>query len=162
PSVDEMLVKAQLNWELEKRPITFQTEKGDDKDIDNYYALVRTSDNKCLDVVGRQYTPVQNKEAFEFFDEFVRAGKAKMETAGSLRGGRYVWGLANLQSSFKLEGGDEVKGYLLVASPHESGKALIIKFTTVRVVCQNTLTLALRDSGREFRIAHRIIFDDKT
>lgn len=164
-SVKDMLKKAKLNWTLEKRPLHYYVDDTgktkDEKEVNDYFALVRSSDNRCLDVVGRQYTPVQNEQAFEFFNEFVRAGKAKMETAGSLRGGRYVWGLANLQSSFKLEGNDEVKGYLLVASPHEAGKALIIKFTTVRVVCNNTLTLALKRSGNEFRMAHRVIFDDK-
>lgn len=163
PSVDEMLVKAKLDWTLNKHPIYYNAKDkvgSPDTEVEKYFALVRDSDGSCLDVVGKQYRPVQNKEAFEFFNEFVQAGKAKMETAGSLRGGRFVWGLANLQSSFKLEGNDEVKGYLLVASPHESGKALIIKFTTVRVVCNNTLTLALKGSGNEFRMAHRVEFND--
>lgn len=165
PTVNEMIDKAGLNWTIAKHPLHYsETDPSDrpNSQVDDYFALVRSTDGKCLDVVGKQYRPVQNKEAFKFFDEFVRAGKAKMETAGSLRGGRYVWGLANLQSSFKLEGGDEVKGYLLMASPHESGKALIIKFTTIRVVCNNTLTLALKNGGNEFRMAHRCEFDNNT
>jgi phage/plasmid-like protein (TIGR03299 family) len=85
-----------------------------------------------------------------------------METAGSLRGGRYVWGLANLGKGFTLKNNDEVKGYLLVGSPHEQGKSLIIKFTSVRVVCNNTLTLALRGKGNEFRMSHRVAFDNDT
>lgn len=167
PTVEEMLEKAKLDWKIEKRPLAFAIEGNKDEGYHNFdgavndqFALIRTSDMKCLDVVGNHYKPVQNKEAFRFFKEFVESGKAKLETAGSLRGGRYVWGLANLNSSFKLEGNDEVKGYLLVASPHESGKALVIKFTTVRVVCNNTLTLALREEGNEFRMAHRAEFDD--
>lgn len=163
PSVDKMLKLAKLDWTIAKHPLHY-SDKGEtdepNREVSNYYALVRNTDGKCLDVVGRHYRPVQNKDAFEFFNEFVQAGKARMETAGSLRGGKYVWGLANLQSSFKLDGEDEVKGFLLVASPHESGKALIIKFTTVRVVCNNTLTLALRHSGSEFRMAHRNEFDN--
>lgn len=165
PSVDDMLEKAKLDWTISKHPLHYSkkgVENEPDSTVDDYFSLVRNTDGKCLDVVGKQYRPVQNKEAFKFFNEFVKAGKAKMETAGSLRGGRYVWGLANLQTSFKLEGGDEVKGYLLVASPHESGKALIIKFTTIRVVCNNTLTLALKNGGNEFRMAHRCEFDDST
>lgn len=163
PSVDKMLKLAKLDWTIEKHPLHYSQTAPEDRpnaEVNDYFALVRNTDGKCLDVVGRHYRPVQNKDAFEFFNEFVQAGKARMETAGSLRGGKYVWGLANLQSSFKLDGGDEVKGYLLVASPHESGKALIIKFTTVRVVCNNTLTLALKHSGNEFRMAHRCEFDD--
>lgn len=164
-SVDDMIEKAGLNWRINKVPMFYHADAEDEASdnfhkVDDYYALVRDTDKKCLDVVGNHYRPVQNKDAFEFFNEFVKAGKAKMETAGSLRGGSYVWGLANLNQSFKLEGNDEVKGYLLVASPHEAGKALIIKFTTVRVVCNNTLTLAIRSGGKEFRMAHRCEFDE--
>lgn len=165
PSVPKMIKAAGLDWSVDKHPLFYSKEITNDKPeskIEDAFALVRSSDGKCLDVVGKSYRPVQNKDAFQFFNEFVEAGKAKMETAGSLRGGRYVWGLANLQSSFKLEGGDEVKGYLLVASPHEQGKSLIIKFTTIRVVCNNTLTLALKHSGNEFRMTHRYEFDDTT
>lgn len=163
PSVNKMLKIAKLDWHVAKQPLftTADTPKAEKLDVEDYYALVRDKDNSVLDVVGRQYRPVQNKDSFEFFKEFVEAGKAKMETAGSLRGGRYVWGLANLNHSFKLANNDEVKGYILVASPHEQGKSLIIKFTTVRVVCNNTLTLALRTGGTEFRMAHRVEFDAK-
>jgi len=128
--------------------------------VDGFYALVRNTDNKILDVVGSRYVPVQPHEAMEFFTEFVEAGDATMETAGSLRGGRYIWGLANLGQSFTLKGKDEVKGYLLIACPYEQGKSFIVKQTSVRVVCHNTLSLALRDSGLEFRMSHRQAFDD--
>lgn len=164
PTVAEMMKKAKLDWSVTKQPLYYSktnVEGKPDAEVGDNFALVRSSDGKCLDVVGKHYRPVQNKDSFEFFNEFVQAGKAKMETAGSLRGGKYVWGLANLNRSFKLAGNDEVKGYLLVASPHERGKALITKFTTVRVVCNNTLTLALRNAGTEFRMAHRSEFDAK-
>lgn len=163
PTVDKMLKAAKLDWEVTKEPLFHEYDtkgKTIQGEVDGYYGLIRSSDHKCLDVVGNHYKPVQNKDAFEFFKEFVEAGDAKMETAGSLRGGRYVWGLANLQESFKLANNDEVKGYLLVASPHEGGKAMVVKFTTVRVVCNNTLTLALRHGGNEFRMAHRVEFDE--
>ena len=156
PNVDRMLKVAKLNWKVERRPIL--TAEG--VEIPGFAALTRDSDNSVLDVVGSRYTPIQNHEAFEFFKEYVEAGDATMETAGSLRGGRYVWGLADLKKSFKLKGKDEVKGYLLVACPHEAGKSFIIKFTTVRVVCNNTLTLALRGGGNEFRMGHRRAFDE--
>lgn len=160
PTVNKMLKIAKLDWHVHKQPLYTVAEDGKTEiKVEDYFSLVRDKDNSVLDVVGRQYKPVQNADSFEFFKEFVEAGKAKMETAGSLRGGRYVWGLANLNHSFKLANDDEVKGYILVASPHEQGKSLIIKFTTVRVVCNNTLTLALREGGREFRMAHRVEFD---
>jgi phage/plasmid-like protein (TIGR03299 family) len=134
--------------------------RGNDKVLKDFFALVRDSDDSVFDVVGKQYTPVQNEQAFKFFKEFVEAGKATMETAGSLRGGRLVWGLANLGTSFKLKGGDEVKGYLLCGCPHQQGKSLLYKFTSVRVVCQNTFSMALNDGNAEFRRSHRSEFTD--
>lgn len=167
PNVSRMLKLAKLDWSVERRPMMAGTFDSEGKasfltgvNVPGYSALVRDSDNAVLDVCGSKYVPIQNKEAFEFFVEFVEAGDAKMETAGSLRGGRYVWGLANLQKSFKLKGKDEVKGYILVVCPHQVGKSLIVKFTTVRVVCNNTLTLALRDASDTFRMSHRRAFDE--
>lgn len=159
PSVPKMLKAAKLDWAVEKRPLFTHNASGEDITLDKHFALTRDSDDKVLDVVGRQYTPIQNADAFEFFKEFVEAGSAHMETAGSLRGGQMVWGLANLNAGFKLKGNDEVKGYLLVMAPHVAGKSFLVKFTTVRVVCNNTLTLALRDKGSEFRMPHRKAFD---
>jgi phage/plasmid-like protein (TIGR03299 family) len=158
PSINDMLIKAGLDWEVEKRPISLA---GDNDEIEGFYALTRDRDNKVFDIVGNRYKPTQNAEAFEFFSEFVEAGDATMETAGSLCGGKMVWGLAKLHSSFKLANDDKVEGYLLVASPHEGGKSLIIKFTTVRVVCNNTITLALsRQDGSTFRMPHVHTFDE--
>lgn len=157
-TVSQMMRAAKLNWTVDRTPMFL----GDGSEVPDFAALVRSSDKSVLDVVGSRYTPIQNAEAFEFFNEFVEAGSAKMETAGSLKGGRMVWGLANLQSSFRLAGGDEVKGYLLVGCPHEQGKSMVIKFTTIRVVCNNTLTLALKKGGNEVRIHHRRGLDAAT
>ena len=153
---EAMIKAAHLDWRVEKRAI-FYSLPGNPvptRQVEDKFALVRTSDSKCLSVVGRRYVPTQNIQAFTFFKEFVEAGDAKMETAGSLLGGRRVWGLANLQESFKLADDDEVKGYLLVVSPHEHGKSLVIRFTPIRVVCHNTLTLAIHSPGNEFRMTH--------
>lgn len=160
-SAKQMLKAAGLDWRVERVPIGLLDTNGNKSSdaIDGFAALVRDKDKAVFDIVGRVYTPTQNEEAFEFFNEFVRAGGATMETAGSLRGGRYVWGLANLKASFKLKNNDEVKAYLLCACPHQQGKSLIFKFTAVRVVCNNTLTLALRAGGPEFRRSHRSEFD---
>lgn len=157
PSVEEMIRIAGLDWTVEKRKLITAHNL---VPLKRWFALTRTSDGSVFDVVGSRYTPIQNTEAFKFFKEFVEAGDATMETAGSLRGGRFVWGLANLNQSFTLNGNDEVKGYILVGAPHEQGKSLIIRLTNIRVVCNNTLSLALREVGPEFRMAHRQTFDE--
>jgi phage/plasmid-like protein (TIGR03299 family) len=159
--VDQMLVAAGLDWTVQREPVVYLSRDGIPVDVPDTYALVRSLDGKVLASCGRQYKPVQNRQAFEFFREFVEAGDATMETAGSLDDGRYVWGLANLNNGFKLGNGtDESKGYLLVGCPHKPGRSLIIRHTMIRVVCWNTLTAALSGSGQEFRMRHTRKFDD--
>lgn len=157
PSVDQALELAGINWRVEKQELYL---KGDKHSIPGHYALVRDSDGRVLDVVGKDYVPFQNKDTFKFFKSFVEAGGATMETAGSLKGGRMIWGLAKLKREFKVSAGDVVKNYLLLATPHEQGKSLIAKATNVRAVCNNTVTLALAERGLEFRKGHRTAFDD--
>jgi phage/plasmid-like protein (TIGR03299 family) len=166
PTPKGMLKAAKLDWQVERKPLATTKFKTNGEaefivPVDDFAALVRSSDNRILDVVGSRYQPTQNEDVFAFFQEFTEAGKATMETAGSLKGGRLVWALARLNAAFKLNRKDEVKGYLLIASPHEQGKSLIVKFTTVRVVCNNTITLALREEGNEWRMNHRNKFDDR-
>lgn len=152
----EIMKAAKLSWTLSKEPL--QTPAG--IQVPDFFALQRSSDKKILDVVGKQYIPTQNKQAFEFFTEFCKAGKMKMETAGSLKGGKMVWALANIGNQFKLPGNDITKGYVFLASPHEQGKSLRIKFTAVRVVCNNTLTMALDEDKLGFRMTHRHEFNE--
>jgi phage/plasmid-like protein (TIGR03299 family) len=156
-SANQMLKLAKCDWTTELREMVL---KGNSHTIPGFYALTRNSDNRVLDIVGSRYVPIQNKEVFEFFKEFVDAGKATMETAGSLKEGKYVWGLANLNKSFKLKNDDKVNGYLLVIVPHIRGKTVIFKFTTVRVVCWNTLSLGLNEKGTTHRVHHRSEFDN--
>ena len=123
------------------------------------FYLVRDTDNKILSHVGRLYQPVQTETIFQFFHDFVQAGQMEMETAGSLDGGRIVWALARVkQADFALKGKDEMRNYLLLCSPFERGKALTMQWTNVRVVCWNTLCMALgsnlKGKGHAFRMAH--------
>jgi phage/plasmid-like protein (TIGR03299 family) len=156
------MTMAGLDWLVSKAPVYVTGFDGSAYDvIPERFALRRSSDGKVLDVVGPLYHPVQNEEALSFFTEFVQAGDMKMETAGSLDGGRRIWGLASIQDGFTLAGGDRVNGYLLLCSPHRQGEAFTIKFTGVRVVCNNTLTMALNGhSGATFRMSHANRFND--
>lgn len=153
-----MMEAAGLDWEVEKVD-TFYRYKGDNH-ATGQQALVRSTDGKILTQVGPGWNPVQNAEAFEFFTEFVSNGDMIMDTAGSLKDGQIVWALADVRDGFSLFGGDEVKGYLLFSNPHQYGKAIDIKFVMERVVCNNTLTVALNEKGMPgVRINHRSQFD---
>jgi phage/plasmid-like protein (TIGR03299 family) len=154
----EIMQAAGLDWEVNKVP-TFIDINGE-KIETGQEALVRSSDNKILTQVGPGWNPVQNSEAFDFFTDFVSAGDMVMDTAGSLKDGQIVWALADVRDGFSLFNGDEVKGYLLFSNPHQYGKAIDIKFVMERVVCNNTLTVALNEKNQpSIRINHRSQFD---
>ena len=103
---------------------------------------------------------MQNSEAFDFFTEFVSNGDMAMDTAGSLKGGQIVWAMADVRDGFTLFDGDEVRGYLLFSNPHMYGKSIGIKFVMERVVCNNTLAVALSDDRQaSVRVNHRTQFD---
>jgi len=154
----QMLEAAGLDWTVTKVP-AYATIAGKNVDV-GHSALVRESDNKVLDVVSNDWNPVQNEEAFEFFNEFVMAGDMQMNTAGSLKGGTIVWGLAKINESFELFKGDVIDSYLLFTNYHKYGFSTDVRFTPIRVVCNNTLTLSLSSAvERMVRISHRQAFD---
>ena len=130
-----MLEKAGLDWSVDEVP-------------------------SFVEHVGSGWHPVQNHEAFEFFNEFVMSGDMEMHTAGSLKGGQMVWALAKVKESFDIFGDDKIESFLLFSNPHQYGKALNVKFTPIRVVCNNTLTLSLeQESAKGAKLNHRVAFD---
>lgn len=154
----QMLKAADLDWTVEKIP-AYATVAGKKVAV-GQSALVRNVDNAVIDVVSNDWNPVQNQEAFEFFNEFVMAGDMEMHTAGSLKGGQIVWGLAKVKDSFELFKGDKIDSYLLFSNFHKYGFSTDVRFTPIRVVCNNTLTLSLNSAvERMVRISHRREFD---
>lgn len=156
---EQMLVEAGLDWEVERIP-AYAMVNGEQVAVGKS-ALVRTSDSKVLDVVGDDWNPVQNAEAFDFFNDFVMAGNMEMHTAGSLRGGQLVWALAKVKDAgFDLFGGDRVDAHLLFSNPHMYGKSINVRFTPIRVVCNNTLSLSLSEASKNsVKVSHRTVFD---
>jgi len=153
---EQFMTTAGLNWEVTKEDMVTASGVA----IPGKQALVRSIDNKVLDVVGKGWNPVQNAEAFEFFDEYVRAGDMEMHTAGSLKGGEIVWALAKTKESFELFKGDVTDNYFLFTNPHKFGKSIDIRMTPIRVVCNNTLTLSLsKQSEQMVTVNHRTAFD---
>ena len=166
-SPEDFAVKAGLDWTVEKRPLFLGRMNSEgvavpepDGLLDRKMALTRSTDGRVFDVVGKDWKPVQNSKVFEFFKHFCSEGGATMETAGALKGGLWVWGLANLGTGFKLPNGDAVKGYLLLATAHQAGFATIGKVTPIRVVCANTFAMSGGFEGEAtIRVPHTEHFE---
>ena len=162
-STDGMMEAAGLDWSVTKQPMYYMDDLGEMGEVPGKSALVRSSDNKVMDIVGSDWNPVQNSEAFEFFREFVDSGDMKMHTAGSLKGGKMVWALAKVNDGFTIktaQGEDSVESYLLFSNPHQYGKSIDVRFTPIRVVCNNTLTLSLNQNVDQYvRMGHQRPFN---
>lgn len=155
---EQMLDAAGLNWEVNKVP-AYAKVAGRNVNV-GWSALVRSTDNKIVDVVSDDWNPVQNSEAFEFFNDFIAEGDMEMHTAGSLCDGKIVWALAKVKDSFELFGGDKVDSYLHFTNFHKYGCSTDVRFTPIRVVCNNTLTLSLNTKvERMVKISHRREFN---
>src|SRR5262245_30684624 len=139
PSAADAIRLAGLDWPVERRRLSLP-----DGRLVNRWAVVRTTDGAVVgDAVGPHWTPLQNRDAFEWFDPFVVAGQARFATAGSLCGGRRVWVLAELsRAPVEVVHGDAVRKFLLLSNSHDGSLAVRVGFTPVRVVCANTLSAA--------------------
>lgn len=140
----EAIEAAGLNYLAELKEI--QTVEG--KEVPQRRGVVRSDTGDVLGVVGKSYAPVQNYQAFGFLDAIVADGGLRYHTAGALGKGERVWMLAKLPSHIRVKGGDDiVEKFLLLSNSHDGSAALRTFFTPVRVVCQNTLNLAIRKHG---------------
>ena len=148
PDSKGALELAGLNWKVLQEPI--YTTEGEP--ICGYKANVRDSDRKVLGVVSDRYKIVQNQEAFAFTDELLGEG-VRYETAGSLQGGKRVWLLARLPHEYIISG-ERITPYLVFFNSHDGSGAIKAALTPIRVVCQNTLNLALSTARRSWSMIH--------
>ena len=148
PSSKEALSLAGLDWKVLQEPIYTENEEL----VEGYKANVRDSDRKVLGVVTDRYKVIQNEEAFAFTDELLGEG-ARYETAGSLQGGKKVWLLAHLPHEYIISG-ERISPYLLFSNTHDGSGAIKVALTPIRVVCNNTLNLALSTAKRSWSMIH--------
>lgn len=145
PNSEAALKLAGLDWSVRQVPVLYEGQKT------GHQFNVRESDNRVLGVVGGRYKPVQNAEAFAFTDELV-GGDVRYETAGSLADGKRVWMLAKMPDTCVLD--DIVEPYLCLTNGHDGFSSLKVCMTPVRVVCQNTLNMALSGAKRTWTVRH--------
>lgn len=148
PSSADALIAGGLNWKVDKEPIF----KENGVPIPGYFANVRDSDKSVLGVVSSRYTIVQNDEAFRFTDNLLDSG-VKYETCGALKGGRVVWLLARMPEEKILD--DEFVPYICFTNTHDGTGSVRVCLTPTRVVCMNTLNLALDNAKRSWATVHR-------
>ena len=148
PNSKDALRLAGLNWKVLQEPVYTENEEL----IQGYKANVRDTDCKVLGVVTDRYKVIQNEEAFAFTDTLLGEG-VRYETAGSLQEGRRVWMLARLPREFII-GGERISPYMVFSNTHDGSRAVKTALTPIRVVCNNTLNLALRTAKRSWSMIH--------
>ena len=129
--------------------------------VESHFATVRTDTREVLGVVGSRYEPIQNRDAFTTFDALVGEGEAIYHTAGVLGKGERIWLLAKLPDYIRVNGEDLVEKYLLLVNSHDGSSTVRVKLTPIRVVCENTLSLALSGAEQEVHIRHTLNAKEK-
>jgi len=146
-SSSSALHMAQLDWEVQAQPL-WANSGGSMQAIRSHKAIVRCDTEQVIGVVGRRWTPVQNAEAFTWLDELVGTGAVRHEYAGSTRSGALVWALVRLPAELRIDGTDDVvHPYIMVCNSHDGTIAFRAVNTSIRVVCSNAITVALRHAG---------------
>jgi phage/plasmid-like protein (TIGR03299 family) len=154
--------QAGMDWQIETADVQFIAGRPFDDSLCKYpeqKVLYRSDTKAPLSVVSKRFKVVQPAEVLEFYRDLTEIGGYEMETAGVLKEGRKLWALARTGQSVTLKGDDTVNGYLLLATACDGTLATTAQFTSVRVVCNNTLTVALRDGTGAVKVPHRSAFD---
>lgn len=154
-SSKEVMQRAGLDWSVSSRKLYLS----DGSPVPGVKANVRSTDNKVLGIVGPDYKIVQNAEAFSFMDQVLGEG-VTYETAGALKGGRRVWVLAHIPGEYKFVE-DKADPYILFSTTHNGSGAIKVCLTPIRIVCMNTLNLAIKTATRSWSIVHKGLMDQK-
>lgn len=161
--IDVWAEKAGMNWQILDSPVCFMTERagalGSIKTFSDQKVLYRSDTQEALSVVSDRYQVVQPMEVLEFYRDLTEVSGYELETAGVLKGGRKFWALARTNKETVLKGSDRVCGYLLLATSCDGTLATTATPTTIRVVCNNTLTIAVDGATSAIKVPHRTSFD---
>jgi len=157
-SIEQWQVAAGMDWSIERSPVRFNAQ-GNDQIYSGQSVLYRSDDNTPLSVVSNRYKPVQPREVLGFFRDLVAENGFKIHTAGTLMGGKRMWALAETGKFGEVCKGDGIGGFLLLSTSCDKTLATTARFTTVRVVCNNTLTAAVNRDVNQVSFSHIQQFD---
>lgn len=163
-NLDTWIREAGFDWEVKKGAIAYEVRDENDapvrmQTVPKRWALYRSDSGEPLSVMSSNYHITQPRDVMEFFRELCDVGGFKMETAGMLRNGATYWALAKADDSFDVGGGDIVLPYLLLATSCDGTLSNSAQFTTTRVVCKNTLSIAVDNKAGQIRVPHSTKFN---
>ncbi|MHC8299138.1 DUF932 domain-containing protein [Pseudomonas sp. ZS1P83] len=157
--------EAGMNWQIQESPVHFKSDTVGNLGTIHSFAeqkvLFRSDTKAPLSVVSQRYQVVQPREVLEFYRDLTERSGYELETAGVLKGGRKLWALARTGQSTALKGNDVVNGYLLLATSCDGTLATTATPTTIRVVCNNTLTIAVNCASQAIKVPHSTRFDPR-
>ena len=158
--------EAGMDWKIQESPVHFKADAighlGSIHSFPEQKVLFRSDTKAPLSVVSQRYQVVQPREVLEFYRDLTERSGYELETAGVLKGGRKLWALARTGQSTALKGNDVVNGYLLLATSCDGTLATTATPTTIRVVCNNTLTIAINGASQAIKVPHSTRFDPRT
>ena len=157
--------EAGMNWQIQESPVRFMADAvghlGTIHSFPEQKVLYRSDSKEALSVVSQRYQVVQPREVLEFYRDLTECSGYELETAGVLKGGRKLWALARTGHSTAIKGNDVVNGYLLLATSCDGTLATTATPITIRVVCNNTLTISLSGATRAIKVPHSTRFDSQ-
>lgn len=159
----EAIEAAHLNWDVIAMPVTvngIELPFPTDDTSEGYQGICRSDSGACLGIMKARYEMIQNSEAFSFFDRIVGDGRATYETAGALRGGKQAWILAKYNGEIQIND-DLTRMWVLLVTSHDGSQALSCQWVSERVVCANTLSIALRSKKSCIKIRHTANWENK-
>lgn len=156
-SIETWQKEAGLDWTIKRANVQYQN--GELREFPENHVLYRSDTSAPLSVVSDSYKVVQPAELLEFYRDMVETAGFSIETVGSLKGGRRIWALAKTNFENEIVTGDNVKGYLLLATSCDGSLATTAQFTSVRVVCNNTMSAALNSTDKKVKVRHSSVFD---
>jgi phage/plasmid-like protein (TIGR03299 family) len=157
-TIEQWRVAAGMDWCIESSPVRY-TANGNDQAYGGQNVLYRSDNSNALSVVSNRYKPVQPADVLEFFRDLVEKSGFRLHTAGTLFGGKRLWALAETGKFAEVTQGDGIGGFLLLSTSADKSLATTARFTSVRVVCNNTLSMSVRNNDNCVSITHARKFD---
>lgn len=158
-SIDEWVEAAGFNWNIQTSEALYTCDDGKQMAFPGKMVLRRSDTQEPLSIVSESFKVVQPKQVLEFFRDLTVKHGMKLSTAGILGNGKRFWALADCGLEGEVVGGDKIKGQLLLTSSADGQQSTTAKFVSTRVVCQNTLDIALKGGGKMVRVTHKKEFD---